>query len=579
MNLSVFIDFLVPLVAFLVVQDNLDAVINSLGAGRAILDRWHGKLTLFITHDMVVFFRKNRFRMLCVQLFAVVFAIAMYGAAKGYCNDVHLPWYMLLALLPTMAEIFLVGFRQVAHDKLVREIPLWLAEFKSTPDDEPVDFDDETAVSERLAAVEQEIIKYGPRDRSPVPHMWGMVFSPFLSAVCIGIFAAWMGYYGTLEFRGLERHWAMIVALDAYFCYILAGVSYKLVIGVGRAVLLKVTDAVAPAVTAAVRTVATVLPTIDATNVEARIPGITGQIVRDFAALTEELENRPIAKLELVFVMNALLPDPRVLFIATVAALVIKADHGNQAAEGIDVAPARREHAKLLSPWLRGIMRFALVAFFVGTISRNTVLAVFQFFGAVLNPFLSLGYPEVPNPHFQHWILPVLWGLVIVGVFSRLSNEKRLPEIVRTVALVISVACGLVLLMNITRRSRFQLADDTFALVTACPTEREAILATRPHPAPVVFPLPLNPNLPPVPPPPAAAPPPTISPPVAVGTGSPSTARLARRSRRHHRSDDGDGTYLAADVSNDTGPVDGVQPCSAIDPEIRASMRIARACR
>ncbi len=595
MNIDAFLDFLVPIIGFLVIQDNLDAVRNLLGAGGAVLERWHAKLTLLFTHDLVAFFRRNRLRMLFVEAVAFAVAVALFFSAKGYCSGtVVLPRLMLVTLLPAGASM-IYGLVTCIKDWDVKPVPLYLAELKAFPDDPhidpPANPNDpaqvtayEAAIQTRTQEVLQRLQEYGPRDRSPIPHAAALIYSPLVSAFSLAMLASWMGYYSTFRLGdGLERHWAMLVGLDAYLCYLLCGVGYKVVIGLGRAIVLRVTEAVAPGVTVTIRTLATILPTIDAANAATRIPAVTGQIIQQFADLTEELENRPIAKLELLFVMITILPDPRVLLIATVMSLVVKADHANQTVEGIDVAPERRDLAKWLSPLLRTMARVALVLLFVGTLSRDTVLAAINFFREVLNPFLSLGYPSAPSPGTHHWIGAIVWGLIVIGIFWKAAHTKSFPEWVQKLAMMVMLACAGIMLLNLARGSRFQIGSDNLELLTACPQEREQILARRPNPGPYdpSRPVPSAPVpgvQPPVPAPtpaPAPAPTPILSAPVGVGYGSPSAGRLARPThRRRHRGDD----TVVADVDTGTDAYPGTVACDEVAPNLRDSLRAARAC-
>lgn len=461
------LDFLFPFAAFLLAQQNFAALLDAF----AVAGNWagvaRGKFFLFWSHNVVEFARRTRSRQLVIELATLAVAVAVFFAATGYCGEVRAPRYALLVLLPSVGSVG-VSLYRIYQDRMVVPAPYHLAEMKAKPNDPDIDMTDAAAVQARIIEVRAELIKFGPPGASPIPHLTAMIWSPLITAFSILALSAWMGWYGTFRLNGLERYWAMIEGLLACFALALSGLGYKIVVGAARAIVLRINSAIAGPLTAAIRTTLTALPGITEDNVRQLIPAYTGEFLEGMANLLEETENIPIAKLQLLFAMNMVIPHPFTLLAAVVIGYVWKVDFGNQEAVGINIQPQMVDEAKKLSPWIRWLTTTSLaLVFFLGA-SRSTLLAVLVYGAAIINPFLRLGLPEDTTVDWYKFILPFLGGLaVIVGVFY-LSRRESLPMTLRRVLAVIGAVLVFVFVSNRLRGGAFQINARTMEETVAC---------------------------------------------------------------------------------------------------------------
>ncbi len=340
----------------------------------------------------------------------------------------------------------------------------------------------EARINEYEAAIRAE----APHDRSPIPHMWALIWSPVITAVSLLALALGMGYYGTFSLTGLVRFWPMVMGLLALAAFVLAGVGYKLVLGVGRSLALIFADAAGPGLTFFTRFLATGLPEITWDNVKEKIGPISLQMIRAFAEASEKVENRPIATIFLVFAVCAALPHPFTLFAMVIVGVLVKGSFGNQEAEAIDTTVQRQTDAKALDPWLRRLGVVVLIAVALLSFFRDALVAMLGAVAGVLNPFFRLGLPSGAYPRWYEWILPVLVPIIIMYFLWEVATAKGLNERLKKTLQSLVIAMVLMLSFNLVRAttgaaSAMQISDVSLASALACPVPP-------PAPAPVVVP-------------------------------------------------------------------------------------------
>ncbi|MBP7005510.1 hypothetical protein KBB27_00080 [Patescibacteria group bacterium] len=461
------LDFLPALAAFFLAQQNFNLLLD---AG-AIAGNWaamtKGKLFLFWSHTIVEFARRTRVKQLVIEFATVLAAVAVFFMADGYCTDVRVPRYALLALLPSVGAM---GYSLwlCLWDWEVVPAPYHLVEMKAEPDDDDVDMDDQIAVQARIDAIQAKLKTFGPADASPIPHFMGMIWSPLITAFSILALSMWMGWYGTFRLNGLERYWAMIEGLLACFALALSGLGYKIVVGAARAIVLRINKALAGPITAAIRTALTALPGITEENVKQIIPAYTGEFLEEMAKLIENTENLPIAKLQLLFAMNMVLPHPFTFLVGVVVGYVWKADYANQEAVGINTQSQMVDDAKNLSPWMRRFATAALVLVFILGASRSTMIGVLVYGAAIINPFLRLGLPEDTTVEWYGFILPFLGGMIIIAGIFYLSRVDFLPTILRRAFFSVAIVLAFVFVLNVKRGGAFQINPRTVEEMVAC---------------------------------------------------------------------------------------------------------------
>ncbi len=430
------------------------------------------------------------------------------------------------------------------------------------------------------ADLDQQLLDVGADvavDASPVPHLVGMVVEAFLLTLLL-LVCGWKVSEYSYTMSGVSPVALYLIWFPALLAALLCVLAMGLVFSGGTEVVRLVATVPAKPVNALYHAIASIPWGITFANAGEFVGSYTGQLATALNVLTKEGVHRFRVSF-LVFVLISGMPVHWYSgFVALLVGATVGILHQNLEAAGISTVERRKKGAENLEKVVLAILAFMLVVPGTALFARNWLTRALVFVVTQVNVVIHFGHVD----EYKGWtdvakrVFACAIALAVLGIAVAAMRDKNATWMGRWGGRVAAVFAATFFLNTFFDPPTVSAQNLGIQGWLACPVD----LAAEPNVSASKAYDPFRP-VPgaPVPgsaPPPTPAPPPSVSAPVAVGYGSPSAARLARRSHRRRRHD-GE-TALAADVDTGSDPYPGTVACDEVAPNLRVSLRAARAC-